>query len=277
MSQPAAEPSRFGRLLRYWRDRRGVSQLELALKGAGSQRHISFLESGRSQPSREIVLRLSAALELPLRERNRLLDAAGFSPAFPQRPITAPELAPVRQALSFMLRALEPYPVIVVDRLWNLHEANPAATRVLGRFVRPHALTATRNADGRPNVMRLLVHPEGLRAHVANWREASAGLIMRLEREAAEFGEDADLRTLLCDVRAAVGPVAPLHAPADELAPIVPLVLADEGLRLDLFSCIAALGTAQDVTLQELRIETFFPADEATEQALRRLAVEPGG
>lgn len=270
-------PSRFGRLLRYWRSRRGLSQLELAVSGGGSQRHLSFLESGRSQPSQAMVLRLAAVLKLPLRERNRLLEAAGFPPRYPRRPLASPELASVREALGVMLQALEPYPVLVVDRQWTVYEANHAATRLMHHFARAEALAASVDDEGRPNVARLLMHPQGLRACVSNWPAVASEVLNRLEREAAEFGEDAEMQALLRECRAAMGPGASLHAAGEESVPVVPLVLADEALRLELVSSIATLGTAQDVTLQELRIETLFPADHATEKALRALAEEESG
>jgi transcriptional regulator with XRE-family HTH domain len=259
---------RFGELLRTWRQARKRSQLDVAIAADISARHLSFLETGRSQPSREMVVLLAEVLDVPLRERNALLDAAGFAHRYRESGLDAPEMAPVRRSLAFLLERHEPYPAIVCNRRWDLLLANQAATRMVAHFVAPGA----RALAAPPNVMRLLFAPDGFRPHVVNWRELASVMVQRLHREALAHADD-DARALL-DLALTSDVPADWRAPDLELAPspIVPMHVKKGDLELRLFSALTTLGTAVDVTAHECRLETFFPADEATEQALRRLA-----
>jgi transcriptional regulator with XRE-family HTH domain len=179
----------FGLLLKQWRSQRGYSQLDLAITSQVSQRHISFLESGRAKPSREMVLQLAEVLEIPLRQQNLMLTAAGFAPIQAETDLLAPEMAAIRKALDFMLRQQEPYPAIVVDRYWNLLLTNNAATRLLTTFIPPTQLQTHFLQDGKINLMRAMFHPQGLRPFVVNWEDFSGHLLQRLHREAIADGE----------------------------------------------------------------------------------------
>lgn len=278
MSRPAAEVRRearppFARLLRTWRDARKLSQLELALASRISQRHLSFLESGRARPSREMVLQLAEALEVPLRERNALLTAAGFAAMYRETDLAAVAMAPVREALELMLAHHEPNPATVVDRDWNLLMRNAAARRVLGLAGDEAALWQRVCPDGRHNVLKLIFHPAGLRPYVVNFDEAAPVLLNRTRREAAACGSVA-LMKLLDEVLAYPGIPDAWRVPDWQAPPppVLPLELARDGLRLSLFSTITTFGTPQDITTDELRVESFFPADEASAALLRQLA-----
>lgn len=257
----------FGDQLRYWRQKRGLSQLELAGDSAISQRHLSFLESGRSQPSREMILKLGLVLDIPLRQRNMMLTAAGFATAYSERHLTDPELREVKQALDFMLAQQQPYPAIVVDRLWNLVMANPAA----GRMMQWLAGDAP-SPSGEVNVIRALLHPQGMREHVANWRESAGELIHWIHREAVSEGPAGPAHDLLAELLSYEGIPADWRVPSLEsrVVPFLPLVLNRDGTELKLFTTITTLGTPHDVTLHELRMECFFPANEATAEWFRR-------
>ena len=251
-----------GQLLREWRTRRNLSQLELASGAAVSSRHLSFIETGRARPSREMVLHLAERLEVPLRERNRLLLAAGFAPAYGERPLESEELAPVREALQRFLRAHEPYPALVLDRHWNLVLANDAVTSLLDG-VAPHLLEPPANA------LRATLHPEGMAPRIVNFDEWSAHLVHRLRRELAHTG-DPVLAALLDEVLAYPGvhaePPALEAAAAAEI--VLPVQLASGDATLSFFSTVTTFGTAADVTLAELTVEAFYPADEETAAAL---------
>jgi transcriptional regulator with XRE-family HTH domain len=254
------EPTPLGTLLREWRQRRRVSQLELALDAGVSARHLSFLETGRSRPSRQMLLHLAEQLEVPLRERNRLLLAAGFAPAYPQHAFDAPELGPVRAALQRVLDAHRPFPAVVVDRGWNLVAAN-ASSELFTRHVDPALLAPP------ANVLRASLHPDGLAPRIANLAEWRAHLLERLRRQIDVTGDEA-LAGLLAELEAYPAPDATPagHDPSLDVA--VPLRFrADDG-ELVFISTIATFGTAIDVTLAELSIEAFLPADEATAAAL---------
>jgi transcriptional regulator with XRE-family HTH domain len=252
MSTAATVP--LGTLLRDWRRRRRLSQLDLALEAGVSARHLSFLETGRSKPSREMVLHLSEQLEVPLRDRNRLLLAAGFAPAFEERPIDAPEMAPVREALDKILTGHEPYPALVVDRWWNLQAAN----RSIGMFIElvpPHLM------EPPVNVLRASLHPEGMASRILNYGEWRAHLVDRLRRQVA-LTADERLADLLAEVTEYPGDTDEVHGGGTEIA--VPLRFDAGAQELTFFSTIATFGTAVDITLAELAIEAFFPADQAT-------------
>jgi transcriptional regulator with XRE-family HTH domain len=260
--------SDFPAALRYWRSKRGVSQLQLASSGAVSQRHLSFLESGRSQPSKEIILKLGQVLDIPLRERNVMLLAAGFAPAYQERGLGDPELAPVRQALEFMLAQQAPYPALVVDRLWNLQMCNAPAAAMIGWLLGA--------PEGQPlplegaSVPRLMLDPAALRPCIANWREVGADMLAWIQREAMSDGPGSEATALLDQLVAlyqggsgAAGAGLSFDAERSAL-PFVPVTLRKDGVELNLFTTIATMGTPRDVTLHELRIESFFPADAAS-------------
>lgn len=270
--RPEARPP-FARLLRTWRDARKLSQLELALASRISQRHLSFLESGRARPSREMVLQLAEALEVPLRERNTLLTAAGFAAMYRHSELASPAMAPVREALKLMLEHHEPNPAAVVDRDWNVLMINRAMLRVFSLAGDPAALWARVCPDGPHNMLKVTFHPEGFRPWIANFAEVAPVLLNRTRREAAACGSEGLLR-LLDEVLAYPGIPEAWRAPDWQAPPppVLPLALAKDGLRLQLFSTITTFGTPQDITTDELRVESFFPADEASAALLRQLA-----
>ncbi len=259
--------SDFGSALRYWRTRRGYSQLRLAVDGGVSQRHLSFLESGRAQPSRDLVLKLGIVLDVPLRQRNAMLLAAGFAPAYQERNLSDPELSSVMQALDFMLRQQAPFPALVVDRLWNLVMFNePAAGFMKWLLGLPPEAAIPR--DGSINVLRLMLDPNGLRPRLVNWEAVCADSLLWIQREAMADGPGSEATALLAELSALPGmaAVADGHVPnLDRRAlPFLPLTIAHEGVELNLFTTITTLGTPHDVTVHELRLESFFPADNAT-------------
>lgn len=255
----------FSSALRYWRTRRGLSQLKLALDAGVSQRHLSFLESGRAQPSRELVLKLGIALDVPLRQRNAMLLAAGFAPAYQERKLSDPELASVMDALGFMLRQQAPFPALVVDRLWNLVMFNDPAAGMM-RWLLGMPLDATIPHDGSINVLRLMLAPSGLRPHLLNWQDVAADSLLWIQREAMADGPGSEAGELLAELAALPDMPAAGHVPnLDRRAlPFLPLRLARDGVELKLFTTITTLGTPHDVTVHELRLESFFPADEAS-------------
>jgi transcriptional regulator with XRE-family HTH domain len=260
-------PNSFGSRLRWWRAHRGFSQLDLAGAAGTTQRHVSFLESARSHPSREMVLRLAAALDVPLRQQNALLVAAGFAPAWREGDLAAPALAMVNQALDYMLAQQEPFPAVVVDRRWNLLRANAGAGWLTAFLTEPAPAPA---ATGSVNLAEWLISPEGLRPLLVNWPEVAIYFLRGVQVDAIADGtpETADLlRRLL----AYPGVPALSQVPAlEELpSPVLPMHFRRGGTSLRLFTTIATLGTPQDVTVQELRIECFFPADEATAQVFK--------
>jgi transcriptional regulator with XRE-family HTH domain len=260
----------FGAELRRWRDVRRVSQLELAASAEVSQRHISFLETGRARPSREMVLHLAETLELPLRSRNRLLGFAGFAPGYPERALDDVALGEIRQVLQRLLDA-QPYPAYVVDRLWNIQLANDVA-RALIAAVAPEEFAPDVIAG---NAMRLLLHPHGLRDAVANWPSAASALVRRLARDAAERPDDGQLEALLEEARRHLG-TSDCGGAAEPDDLLVPLALRrDDGVHR-FYTTIATIGAAHDVTLEELRIETLVPADDGAGALLRAISPRPG-
>lgn len=268
----ASTPSAFGALLREWRGLRGASQLALALEAGTSTRHLSFLETGRAGPSREMVLRLADALDVPLRERNALLEAAGFASLYRESALEAADLGPIRRVIALMLEAAEPFPAAVVDRGYDVVLANGALGRFFGRLIAPADLAAL----GRPNLIRATFHPRGLRPFVANWSEVAPHLLGRLQREAQRLPPGDPLPALIEEVLGYPGVERAWGVPSLErpLPPVVALHLKRGDLEARVFGTITTLGTPQDVTLQELRIESFLPADAATEELARRLAAE---
>ena len=257
----------FGSILSDWRAVRRLSQLDLALLTGISQRHISFVESGRAQPSRDMIFKLAEGLELPLRARNDLCLAAGYAPACPERRLDLAEMKVARQALELILNRHEPYPAIVIDANWNIVMQNDAASRIVAWCVKADAMRQL-SPDGVLNFMQLMFSPSGLRPHVLNWTHTRAALLSRLRREAAGSPgsrSDALRRQFEGDAPAPVGELT-LH---DEYAdPLLSLELQVGDRRLRLFNTFTTFGTPQDVLLQELRIDMSFPADEATRRFL---------
>ena len=264
----SASRATLGDLLRDWRKRRHHSQLSLALEAGVSQRHLSFVESGRSQPSREMVLKLAEQLEIPLRERNRLLIAAGFAPLYPEHAFDDPALDAARRAIERVLQAHEPYPALAIDRRWNLVAAN--------RAVQPFMVPASPSLLEPPiNVLRLSLHPEGLAPRIANFVQWRTYLLRRIQRE-TELTGDPFMRELLAELQSYASDGAsddlttPSIAYADDRV-FVPLQLTSEDGVLTFISTTTVFGTPVDVTVSEIALECLFPADDVTAEHLRKL------
>jgi transcriptional regulator with XRE-family HTH domain len=258
----------FGARLRWWRERCGLPQLGLAGLAETSQRHLSFLESGRAKPSREMVLRLAAVLQLPLRQQNELLLLAGFAPVWRESDLAAPELAAVNRALDHMLAQQEPYPAFVVDRRWNLLRANAGAARLIELLSGPTPpQPATANAV---NLADALMSPAGLRPTIVNWDEVALYFLRGVQADAFADGTP-ETAGLLRRLLAYPGVPSLAQAPTleDPQAPVLAIHFRKEAISLRLFTTIATLGTPQDVTVQEIRIECFFPADDESARLLR--------
>ncbi|MEZ5649562.1 MAG: helix-turn-helix transcriptional regulator [Burkholderiaceae bacterium] len=262
----------FGAMLRSWRQLRRVSQLDLSLECAVSQRHLSFLESGRARPSRQMVLHLAEALEVPLRDRNGMLGAAGFAAEFRESALEGAAMEPVREALLRMLRFHEPFPAVVVDRDFGLRLANRAFDRLLSLLGDPDEIWRQCCGEGPRNILLLTLSARGARAAIGNFDVVAPVMLNRAWHEAVARGGEISpaLRALRDD------PSLAAHwrrSDAIEHAmPVVPLTLQVGGQSLSLFSMISTFGTPYDVTTDELRVESFFPADAASEQTLRALA-----
>ena len=254
-----------GPQFRAWRQARGLSQFELASRAGFSARHLSFIETGRCHPSRDAVLALAEVLDLPFRERNRLLESAGFAHVFRETSLTADEMAHMRGLLQFILDRHLPYAAVVLDRHSTCLLGNRAAGRFLPMLISPLLFT-THN-----NFLRVVFHPEGVRRWIVNWPEVESNLLGRAERELSSADDSvgaelmAEIRRYADASRVSDSPRRP--NPGDLLLPIH---IRQGDLDLRLFSAIMTLGTPHDVTLQELRIETFFPADEDSERCWRR-------
>jgi transcriptional regulator with XRE-family HTH domain len=256
-----------GGLLREWRQRRRMSQLDLALEAEVSTRHLSFVESGRAQPSREMVLNLAERLEVPLRERNVLLVAAGFAPVFRERSLDDPALASARKAIDLVLQGHEPHPALAIDRHWTMVAANGAVARLI-------ADTDPSLLQPPINVLRVSLHPKGMAPRIANLPEWRAHLLERLRRQ-IDVSADPVLVELLEELQSypAADGSSGRPSPNAELAGVVvPFRLVTEAGTLSLFSTTTVFGTPIDITLAELALECFYPADAATAQALRWLA-----
>ena len=266
-------PSPVGQLIRHWRERRRLSQLALAVDAEISTRHLSFIETGRAQPSRDMVLLLARVLEVPPRGRNDLLAAAGYAPIYRETALDAPEMSDVRRALDFILRQQEPYPGLVIDGHWNLLMTNQGAARLMNLFLSPEDIAAV---GGRPNAMRLFYHPRGMRPHIVNWEATAAALIQWLHLDMARGIGDAETRRLLDELLAY--PDVPRKWRTLDLeatpAPFLAVELRKGDLDIKFFSTLTSLGVPYDITLCELRVECFFPADAASEATLRDLARE---
>jgi len=266
-SRPAPHrPPPVGALLREWRERRRLSQLDLSCDAGISTRHLSFLETGRAQPSRDMLLHLAEELKVPLRARNAMLLAAGFAPAYPERSLDDPALAGVRRSIERVLEAHEPYPALVVDRGWRMLAANRALAPLLAG-VAPELL------EPPVNVLRVSLHPNGLAPRIANFGEWRAHVLERL-RSQVDATADGELKALADELAAYPAPpgVAP-HVVEDYGGVAVPLKIRTETMGLlSFFSTTTVFGTPLDITLSELALETFLPADAHTAEALRELA-----
>lgn len=258
-----------GTHLREWRQRRRLSQLDLALSAEISARHLSFVETGRAQPSREMVLRLAERLEVPLRERNVLLVAAGYAPVFGERSLDDPAMKPARQAMELVLRGHEPYPALAIDRHWRLVRANAAVAPLL-KGVAPALLKPP------VNVLRLSLHPDGLASRIANLAQWRAHLLERLRCQ-VETTADPALIDLLKELKAYPGPGGPAAVHATDLGGIaVPFQLITEAGLLSFLSATTVFGTPVDITLSELALEAFFPADARTAEIIHGMAQNRG-
>jgi transcriptional regulator with XRE-family HTH domain len=248
--------SHFGLLLRQWRGARRLSQLGLSLEADVSARHLSYVETGRASPSRDVVTRLCDALDMPLRERNKLLVAAGFAPEYRESEITTAEMAPVRRAIDLMLEHHEPYPALVMNRHWDVVMTNRALPRVIGRLF----------ASKHHNVLRQIFDPTDLRAIVVNWEEVAGDLIRHLHNQVAAAPSDDKARALLAEMLSYPGVPARFATrdPSATPLPLLTTVLRDGDATLSFFSTFTTFGTPQDITLDELRIECLFAADERT-------------
>lgn len=250
--------SHLGGLLRQWRATRRMSQLDLSLEAEISSRHLSYIESGKAQPSREMMTRLADALSIPLRERNALFIAAGYAPVYRETGLTTPEMSIARQAVDFILRQQEPWPAIVMDRHWNLLQVNNGATKLIGWLL-------GRSPEDR-NVVRQVFRNDMLRPYIVNWDEVAADMVRRLNQEIDWVPTDKESQALLAEVLAYDGVPAQwkkrdLHTPA---SPMLTFTFRKDGKEVSLFSTWTTFGAPHDVTLEELRIESSFPADDHT-------------
>jgi transcriptional regulator with XRE-family HTH domain len=258
---PVGQP--FGALLRHWRQLRGRSQFDLALDAGISARHLSFLETGRSAPSREMVSLLAESLNIPLRESNALLESAGFARLYREISLSDAEARIAREAVGLVLANQEPFPAVVMDRYWNILQANNSAQRFFS--------TLLAGATGEPpnNVLRLMFHPDWLKPYVTNWSAVASGLLNRVRREAVCGVVDQQTQKLLDEILTYPGMSDRERSPVynTQFSPIVTIDWCKGDLRASFFSTVTTLGTPQDIALQEMRIECFFPADEATKMS----------
>ena len=257
-----------GPLLQFWRRARQMSQLTLAHEADVSPRHVCFLETGRAKPSREMVLVLADALQVPLRERNALLLAAGFAPIFRESNLEDPTLEPVRLAIDAIMAQQEPFPAVVMNRRWDIVATNESARRFFGW------LLDGSGTDAPTNVLRLMFDPRWIRPHVENWDAVAETLVRRVHREAVGGILDESMVALMNEILSHPGVPRRWQTPdpMTPLVPVIPVRFAKDRRAFSFFSTVTVIGTPQDVTLQELRIECFFPADALTAEASRQLA-----
>jgi transcriptional regulator with XRE-family HTH domain len=261
-----------GVLLRQWRDVRGKTQLDLSFDAGVSQKHISFVEGGRSIPSRQMLLDLAQALDIPLRERNALLVAAGYAPLYSDQALDAPVMSSISKALQRMLRQHEPFPAIVMDRHWNVLMNNDAAPQLFDCFIDMAARPKPRN------LLHLMFDPAGMRPFIANWPDTARGLLARVYREALGHVIDEKTKALLVELSQYPGVKPEWRAPSpNDVMPMIPLSFVKDGVRLNYFSMITTVGTPQTVTAEELRLECMFPADDATESGHGRFILANSG
>lgn len=254
MSENTQGSNQLGELMRFWRDHRGMSQLDLGLEAKLSQRHISFVESGRSVPSRKFLLTVSETLNIPLRERNGLLLAAGYAPLYQEPGFEEAPMDVLHSALCSMLKNHEPHPAFLLDRYWNVVRTNDSATTFVRQLIDLDAWPKPRN------LLQLMFDPDGLRPFIVNWKEFAAGLLQRVRREAVGQLYDLRLADLLKSLRQFpdvidLEPLLPSHSP------IVPVVFRKGNLHRSYFSLITTVGTPQSVTAEELRLDCLFPVE----------------
>jgi transcriptional regulator with XRE-family HTH domain len=261
-----------GLLLRQWRDIRGRSQFELSLDAGVSQRHVSFIESGRSVPSRQMLMDIAQALDIPLRERNTLLLAAGYAPIYQESAWDALEMQSVTNALGRILRQHEPFPAVVMDRYWNVLMTNESAPRFFNCFIDMAA------RKGQRNMLHLMFDPAGMRPFIGNWEDVAKSLIQRVYRESVGRVIDEKTQELLAallaypDVKTEWKSPRVLSAtPTTRTMPVIPITFAKDSQVLTYFSMVTTVGTPQTIAAQELRIECMFPADDATESRHRAM------
>ena len=261
VAQPAG--TELGELLRHWRRVRGKSQFELALDATTTPRYVSFVETGRAQPSRQMVVRLAGALDVPLRERNGMLLAAGYAPLYTAGTLDGPELDCVRDAIRAMLAQHEPFPAVVMDRAWTVLQANGGARRLFG------TLYAADPLPDPANVLELMIAPGPVRDAVVNWSDVVPALLERCRREAVGGVLDGETSKRIARLRELPDVTALLHdvAPGTGAVPVINVVFAFGASELGFFSVVSTIGTPVDVTAQELRVEAFFPADAVTHEA----------
>ncbi len=252
------------RLLKSWRARNKISQLELSLRCDVSQKHISFIESARTAPSKAMVLLICEALNIPLRDRNILLTTAGFAPEYRETALSEPELAAVNHALNMMLAQQDPFPAMVIDGLFNITRANQGAARLQAFLYDAQSPEALPPFAG--NMLRSLFSPDGIRRYVSNWNDIAPFFLRQLHAEALAHGSNGPLEALLREIESYEGVPSgwKKYQPGHWQSPILTVDIEKDGLCLSFFSTIATLGTPLDITLQETRIESYFPADEAT-------------
>lgn len=255
-TQHTVKEQELGDLLRYWRQKRGKSQLDLSMDTGISQRHLSFVESGRSAPSRDLISTVSEALDIPLRERNVLLLASGYAPLYSECTWDASEMAVVTKAVDRLLRQHEPHPALVLDRYWNVIRTNEAAPRFFGSFINLEARKHPRN------LLDLMFDPAGMRPFIEDWKEVATGLMQRVRREALGHVIDEKMAGLLTELKKYPG-VKDLSTVPKAQSPVLPITFLKGSRRLSYFSLITTVGTPQCVTAQELRIECMFPLDPA--------------
>jgi transcriptional regulator with XRE-family HTH domain len=255
-----SQGSSFGDLVRYWRRVRAMSQLDLAAAAATTPRYMSFVETGRSQPSREMVLRLAVALDVPLRDRNGLLLAAGYAPTYPEHDLDHPAIEQVMGALERMLEQHAPYPAVVMNRRWDVVRVNTGAARLFAGLCAPEPV------PNPANVLQLILEPGPVRSSIENWDEVAPSLLERARREAVGGAMDLTTAELVQRLRtgadAAVFAATPRSIAA--LVPVIDVHFAYRGSTLRWFSVVSTIGTPVDVTAQELRLEAFFPTDQET-------------
>ena len=263
-----AAPLEFGRLLRHWRLARRYSQLGLTSEASVSSRHLCFLEKGRSQPSRDMVQHLGAALDLPLEAQNALHVAAGFVPPFGDRGWAAVDLQPVRHALDFVLNQQEPFPAIVIDGRWDIRIRNEASQRIFGVFHKTYDM----DKDLAANAMHAVFHPKGLRPFIVNWTDIAGSMIQILHREVAQGSRVA--AKLRDEILVYPGVPAGWKVPQSpsSASPVMTMQLRKDDLRLDFFSMLTTFAMPHEVALQQLKIECFYPANTATAAKARQLA-----
>lgn len=281
MNRPANQsstsgPAQFGHLLRDWRQHRRLSQLALSTRSGISQRHISFLETGRSRPSRPTVLALSDALDIPLRERNALLQRGGFAPLYGEAPLDGAAMALFREALDAALTHHEPYPAIVLDGRWNLVMANSGALRFFGQFVDLGEALAAIGSPDAFQIVRLCIRDEGFRPFIVNWQELTYSFLQRARRALLVNPNDPLLPDLIDEIVATPGAPQRWRAPdwTTPPAPALNMIMRKDGRDYSLFTMLAHFGAPQDVTVEELSVESFYPADAATREYLREQAYD---